>query len=243
MAQYYNRVQGENYYSLLQRFHRVLEPATYLEIGSRSGESVALSACSTIAIDPGFNIASNVIRTKPTCHFYQCTSDHFFSKYDPTAIFGQPIDMAFLDGMHLSEFLLRDFYNTERHSKKNSVVMIHDCLPGEELISLRSSTDPRRESAQRPDWWTGDVWKILPVLKKHRNDLKIIAIDADPTGLICITNLNPSSNVLRDDYNKILTEMNEDLDGGAFDKFWSDVSIVPTSNFQTKEDIWKHFWI
>jgi len=68
---------------------------------------------------------------------YQMPSDAFFAHYSPTALVGTPIEMAFLDGLHRCEYLLRDFINTERHCKPNSIVALHDCLPVEAAITGR----------------------------------------------------------------------------------------------------------
>ena len=38
-------------------------------------------------------------------------------------------DIAFLDGMHRAEYLLRDFMNTERFSHERTLILLHDCLP------------------------------------------------------------------------------------------------------------------
>jgi predicted O-methyltransferase YrrM len=58
------------------------------------------------------------------------TSDEYFSRPDPLALTGgQPFDLAFIDGLHLLEFALRDFINTERFSTPTSVIVFDDVLP------------------------------------------------------------------------------------------------------------------
>ena len=72
--------------------------------------------------------------------------------------------------------------------------------------------DERRndDAAFRTGAWTGDVWKILPALKKHRPDL--VAVPRLPAdGLVAITNLDPASTVLADSYFQIVDEF-VDLD-------------------------------
>lgn len=125
---------GEHYIATLQRLHEVLRPKTYLEIGVQLGDSLKLARCASIAIDPAFHIVpSNIegVFAKPELHFYQMGSDDFFGQHSPSQILGRTIDMAFLDGMHRCEYLLRDFINTERHCKRNSIIALHDCLPVE----------------------------------------------------------------------------------------------------------------
>jgi len=122
-------VDGKNYVHLLTDLHTSLKPERYLEIGVLAGATLALSSCATIAVDPKFRIKTNALGDKPVCHFHQQTSDAFFEEQNPTEILGGPIDLAFLDGMHWFEFLLRDFINTERHCAPGSAIVMHDCLP------------------------------------------------------------------------------------------------------------------
>lgn len=61
-----------------------------------------------IGIDPAFQIPHDAIANKPSCCLFRMTSDAFFADHDPTAVFGRPIDIAFLDGMHWFECLAAD---------------------------------------------------------------------------------------------------------------------------------------
>lgn len=48
-------------------------------------------------------------------HLCRHTSDEFFARSDLHELLGgTPVDLAFIDGMHLFEFALRDFVNLER---------------------------------------------------------------------------------------------------------------------------------
>ena len=44
--------QGKSYPSVMSRLHRYCRPATYLEIGTETGRTLALARCASIAIDP-----------------------------------------------------------------------------------------------------------------------------------------------------------------------------------------------
>jgi hypothetical protein len=68
---------GEFYITVLERLHRLLEPRTYLEIGTSNGESLRIASCDTLAIDPAFNIDGTVIGSKPRCMLFQMPSDRF----------------------------------------------------------------------------------------------------------------------------------------------------------------------
>lgn len=238
------KVRGQSYTALLDTLHGNLAPATYFEIGTLHGNTLKLAKCSSIAVDPKFRITSDVIGTKPSCHFFQEPSDRFFRTRDPIKILGSEIDMAFLDGMHLFEFLLRDFMHTERFCRSNSVILLHDCLPPGFFMTVRDATDPLRKQSKFANWWTGDVWKIVPVLQKYRPDLSITITDSAPTGLVIITNLNPKSTVLSDSYAEIIREYSRTtICRKEYDKFWESVIITPMSEFSSLEQISTKLWI
>jgi hypothetical protein len=154
---------GHAYVMVLDRLHQVLQPKTYLEVGTFAGVSLSLSRCAAIAVDPEFRITDPAIVAKvlnrPSLSLFQMTSDAFFAEQDPVRLFGRPVDVAFLDGMHRCEFLLRDFMNTERHCRRNSLIALHDCLPVEEAIATRIVGEMKASSPAREPWWTGDVWR------------------------------------------------------------------------------------
>lgn len=185
-----------DYYDLLRELHSRLKPKTYLEIGIRNGVSLALAMPSTICygVDPEPNIKVDLSeKTK----IFSMTSDDFFGKYDELILDNKKIDFAFIDGMHLFDFVLRDFINTEKNCHKKSIITLHDTIPKDEITSRR---------IRETDHWTGDVYKIIPILKKYRPDLKILNTDIAPSGLTIIKNLNPKSTVLEDNYDKIVEE-------------------------------------
>ena len=51
-----------------------------------------------------------------------------------------------------------------------------------------------------------DVWKLVPILRRHRPDLRMCLVNAPPTGLVMITGLDPSNVLLRNNYDAILDE-------------------------------------
>lgn len=237
-------LNGIFYQDFLANFHKVLLPETCFEIGTLNGETLRLTQCASICVDPTFRLNVDFIGQKPACHLFQMSSDAFFRRHSPTAIFGQPIQMAFLDGLHLFEFFLRDFANTEKHCAKNSVIILHDCLPGDEHICLRSPADPRRQQSAHPHFWTGDVWKVIPALKAWRNDLRIIVTDAQPTGLVLISNLDPKNTVIDDNYAKIVDDfISIDLGACGVQQLHDESNVIPTSRLLAMEDIARYFWL
>jgi hypothetical protein len=236
--------KGEGYLTVLQRLHTILHPASYLEIGCDKGLSLALAQCASLAVDPNPQIdAEQAIGKKPLCAFYRMTSDAFFARHNPAAILSGPIDMAFLDGMHLCEFVLRDFINTEHHSRRNSVIVLHDCLPVEwPMAERRHTRTPVREHHKNS--WTGDVWRAALLLKRRRPDLEITAYDAPPTGLVCITNLSPKSTILTDTYAECAREMmSQDLRSIGIANLFEELNVEPCSSIGDREAIFSRFWL
>jgi hypothetical protein len=224
---------GAGYTQVLKELHRWLSPRTYLEIGTLEGRTLALAQCASIAIDPRFAVRQNVLGRKTACHFFQCTSDDFFVLHSPRQIMGRPIDLAFLDGMHHFEFLLRDFMNTEAHCDRNSMIVMHDCIPTNVWIARRDSAD-KKYAGRFPheNWWAGDVWKTPLILRKYRPDLKVIAMNAPPTGLIAISNLNPASQLLTKEFERIITEFAKvDLLEFGVERLVTELDTVTTDTF------------
>jgi hypothetical protein len=188
---------GPGYGEILKRMHYWLRPASYLEIGVESGRSLALAQPPTraIGIDPAPQIEVGfTAETK----IFKITSDDFFAHNDLAKEFACPvIDLAFIDGLHLFEQTLRDFINVERHAGPRSVVLVHDCLPVDEMSAART---------RRGLFWTGDVWKLIPALIRWRPDLEVRSIAARPSGLGMITHLDPASRVLTENYEAIVAE-------------------------------------
>lgn len=240
-------LDGEVYIFTMLRIHQMLRPKTYLEIGVLQGHSLALARCPTIAVDPQFQIAADNlpgIFAKPDLHFYQTSSDDFFARHDPARILGASIDFAFLDGMHRCEYLLRDFINTERHCKRNSIVALHDCLPVEPGIASRIRADTRATVPHRAAWWTGDVWRTALLLRRYRPDLNLTVLDCAPSGLILVTNLDPGSTILSEGYADLVEEMlSWDLAQIGIPSLFDELRVESTRGLQLHEDITQRFWL
>jgi hypothetical protein len=237
---------GHDYKEVLKWFHNWLAPQTYLEIGTLTGGTLSLADCPSIAIDPQFQITSDVIGKKRSTLFYQVGSDQFFRERNPSQLLGSAIDLVYLDGMHWYEFLLRDFINTEKHAKRNSVIIMHDCIPTNLYYGRRvvDSMADLRERVAFPGWWAGDVWKTVELLKRARPDLRIHAYNAPPTGLVCVTNLDSSSEVLEKNYSGLIESlMDQSYDGENFKNYISHLDIRPTEEIGSPDKISKYFWL
>jgi predicted O-methyltransferase YrrM len=179
-------------HEFLRRVHRRTQPKTYLEIGVSTGASLRLSRARTIGIDPAFKITHPL---RCNLALFKATSDDYFAREDALAHFrGEPVDLAFIDGMHLSEFALRDFINVEPATDWTSVVLFDDMLP-------RDVAEAARERQTRD--WTGDVYKVMITLREHRPDLVLLPIDTEPTGVLLVLGADAANSTLSENYDKI----------------------------------------
>jgi hypothetical protein len=201
------RLPGPNKPELLSSIHNWLRPRTYVEVGVAEGHSLLLASPGTRAI--GVDPAPAVTRPLPAeMTIYPETSDAFFGQRDVRALLGGlPVELGFIDGMHLFEFALRDFMNLERLCTPGSTILFDDCCP----LDRRSAERDRTTS-----FWTGDVWRVIPALKKYRPELRIHTIAVAPTGLVIVRGLNPESRILTENYDAIVSEFRA-MDYGALE--------------------------
>lgn len=188
------------YLEVLDQLHQTLQPAHYLEIGVRRGASLALARCRGTAIDPDPDV--DVLAEGHVLH--QLTSDAYFREVGH--VLDPPPELCFIDGLHVFEQALRDVMNCERASTRGGVLILDDVLPNHPAQAARTRSTTV---------WSGDVWKIVPVLRRYRPDLDLQLIDADPCGLLIIRNLDPDNRVLWESYNPIVREWSRDLDPPA----------------------------
>lgn len=191
-----------DYYDLLAEIHTRHTPNVYLEIGVATGKSMALVKQSTTAvgIDPSTAAREMLAYLSPENNpqFYRMTSDDFFANQDVEKAMGKRyFDVAFIDGLHHFDQVLRDFINLEKFAGPNSLILIHDCLP----IDRRVATKERATL-----FWTGDVWRIIPCLQTVRPDLEIVTLPLPPSGLALVRRMNPASTVLSRHYSDIVEE-------------------------------------
>jgi hypothetical protein len=173
-----------HYLEFMAALHERLAPRTYLEIGVAEGHSLAVSRCASIGIDPDFAVNQELLAPAA---LRRCTSDEYFQSLSAGSQtpFGElPIDLTYIDGMHLFENALRDFIGAERYSSPSSVIAFDDVLP-------RNIEETARNRAALP--WTGDVFRIRFALARHRPNLRQVLVDTEPTGTLLVARLDPRS--------------------------------------------------
>lgn len=164
-----------NRHEFLQRLHTCIRPRTYLETGVQLGQSMTLSRVPSIGIDPAFSITEEL---RADVFLARTTTDEFFAQAAPLAHLPIPIlDFAFIDGMHLSEYALRDYLAIERFTLPTSVVVFDDMLPRSVQEAAR-----HRVSAK----WTGDVYKAAMALRRLAPELIVLDVDTKPTGTVLV---------------------------------------------------------
>jgi hypothetical protein len=127
------------------------------------------------------------------------SDDFFFSDNQARQVLYDfpPIDLVFIDGMHLFEYALRDYLNVERYANPGTVVVFDDVLPYNEAIATRE---------QPPGDWTGDVWKVVEILSDLRFDLEHRLVDVWSTGAFVVwnTQLGEDHRLVESHYEKIV---------------------------------------
>jgi hypothetical protein len=175
--------------------HPRLKPQTYLEIGVDKGHTLALalSTCRSVGVDPAYTIVSEL---DGDYALVRSSSDEFFGRDDPLSLTGgRPFDFTFVDGLHLFEFALRDFAGAERLGTDRTFHLIDDVLP-------RTVDEAARD--RHTYAWAGDVFHLIPVLRRYRPDLFVLPLTTTPTGMLAVFGADPTSTVLRDSYDEIM---------------------------------------
>jgi len=133
----------------------------YLEIGIEYGNTFnKINMKTKIGTDPDpeYRDANIIIKT----------SDNFFA--DNKEIF----NTIFIDGMHQSDYVLRDFMNSVKCIHPNGLIFIDDIFPNNEEEQKKIPKVHRlingiiKYAPGHP--WTGDVWKTMYYLLKYYKD-------------------------------------------------------------------------
>lgn len=196
------RARGRHYLDVLEHLHREQVPDWYLEIGCGRGHSMMRSHCRAIGVDPDFRLSGDVMGDRPELHLFRQTSAEFFAS-GVLQNLAPAIDIAFIDGMHLFDFVLDDFIATEKVCKPGGMILLHDLVP------FSPAAAEREWDAARTRGWSGDVWKMVPILREFRPDLDVQVVNPRPCGLGMITGLDPENRVLQEARDEIIARFTD----------------------------------
>lgn len=152
-----------------------IQAKSYVEIGIDSGENFSqIFIGEKISVDPNPKIEVT----------HKMTSDDFFASLPPDKTF----DIIFIDGLHLSDQVIKDVRNSIKHVSDNGFVVMHDCNP----------PTKEHQDVEGFDWtdgnhwpnkcgkhfgcnraWNGDVWKAFLYFRATDPTLKMFTVDTD----------------------------------------------------------------
>ena len=196
------RFKNFGYQWFIEEVHKILQPEHYLEIGVAGGDTLILAAGakSAIGVDPK---PTPVHTFGDNTRVFAMESDAFFAGEHGQGL--EPLDLAFIDGLHEATQVVRDFLNVLPNMAKGAVVMFHDVLP----ISEFTATKERNSL-----FWTGDVWKGYGALTRAF-DLEHFTVPVGPSGLGFMVAKDPGRELAPDLYETLIA----DLDSRGLDQY------------------------
>ena len=204
-----------NYLNFLKALHENIYEG-YFEIGTRTGTSLALSNSPSVSIDPFFQLNVSPVGNKDLCLMFQETSDSFFENR-LSFLSGLKCQLAFIDGMHLFEYALRDFINLAKISSEKSLFLFHDVIPYSFEMTTRNFKDLPIGAA-----WTGDIWKLVHIFIDAGMKENVKILTSGPTGLLAVLNPDEKSvSMLENNYDQICSEwLDVNLSGDTIERFY-----------------------
>lgn len=152
-----NYVYKPVYNTNLMDRHLVINQLTkpednYLEIGVENGFTFNNTHfINKTGVDPSPSFISDKVAIE--------TSDEFFSKLESTTKY----DAVFIDGMHQSEFVVKDINNTINFLNDGGRILIDDIIPltYDEQLKIPKKHYYDNGILKYGEPWTGDVWKVI----------------------------------------------------------------------------------
>ena len=131
---------------------------SYLEIGVQdyTCNFEKIKAEEKVSVDP---------YPRSLCDFVG-TSDEYFASIPKDKMF----DIVFIDGLHHSEQVIKDIYNSLDHLNGGGFIVLHDCLP---------QTEHNQIVPDHGGEWTGDVWKAFVHFRCKYPLFEMFTIDTD----------------------------------------------------------------
>ncbi len=176
--------------TLLPFLAKKLRAKKYLEIGVKGGKTfLPIKVRKKFAVDPDFRIKADYRRSQifsyPFNYFakyFPCTSDEFFAKHAEQVLQKECLQLAFIDGLHTFEQSYQDIINTLPYLSPTGIMLVHDCSPHSSAAAFPANSIDEVKKINPPGFdgrWCGDVWKVIPKLKKDYPGLTVFVIDHD----------------------------------------------------------------
>ena len=165
---------GDDYLAHLRRFHETLRPRLYVEIGVDAGRTLSLARPPTraIGVDPAAREGGATFAADT--RLFPLESDAFFAargrrRRSPGSRSTSPSSTDCISSSRPSA-ISSTSSGTRRRTRSSC------------STTACPSTGRPRAGRAATGFWTGDVWKIVPVLARHRPDLELFVIPTLPDG-------------------------------------------------------------
>lgn len=183
----HNNHNKPKYNSIFSKRSQVINLLTnktnsYLEIGVEYGECFnETHFINKVAVDPDPKFIPII------GDLFNLTSDEYFKQYiisDDTSIVSDncieniippTFNAIFIDGMHQTEYFLRDINNSIKLLTTNGIIFIDDILPLNHNEQLKIPNKHYYENGilKYGENWTGDIWKVLyHILRNFKDHLE-----------------------------------------------------------------------
>lgn len=172
---------------LLKYMFNRLQPKMFITIGDRASYVQCVpQPILGLGIDPWPLMSLKSLA--PNQQVYPVTSDYFF--HSPYMIKELHPDIVMITGFHRFEQVLRDIMFAEKLCNNKSVIMINNTAP-------LSPDDIDRADITASAHQTGDVFKVIPIFKKYRPEVKVSTLIDVDKGVTIFENLDESSHILQ----------------------------------------------
>jgi hypothetical protein len=181
-----SNIQKPKYNTTLSKRSQIINQLTnnnnkYLDIGVEYGECFnEVHFTHKVGVDPDPKF------TPTNGELFKLTSDDYFKQYnigDTSSIDSDDVieaspnfDVIFIDGMHQTEYILKDINNSLHVLSKNGTIFIDDILPLNYNEQLKIPIKHYYENGilKYGENWTGDVWKVIyHILKNYKDHIEI----------------------------------------------------------------------
>lgn len=206
--------EGVDCYSVLNHIDNKLSgDHVFFQIGNNKAVTQSNGKCHVVS--PLLKISSEQIGEKKEISFHQKSSTNFFIEESNNVFAKEKIDLAYIDGPRKPKKLIKDILNTEAHSNKDGKILIPNIL-----------TDINFQHNKKDD-----LWKAAFMLKTERRDLKLTFIDANPSGILIVENLNALFHKQNpEEFASMIQNVNR-IDDSKFDEFKKSIKVIDSKEF------------